>query len=223
MVATAELGPVIGLGRVEHAIRDVLRQPQVFGVYLDEALRQTYGVEARVIRPKDIVASTQERVKLNLPGLVVQAEPAGDPQRMRDRSYAATFVIGVHCITVDGSHATARRTSDVMAAAATSMLLQRLPGQNVGEAVVSGVTWDASGQEDEQGATSSYVDVVTQLRVVVSGLMSDKKGRLPSLPANDPATGGPAPAPTVIPGIVGFAIDVDDDTTSYFDEGDDTP
>lgn len=222
MVATAELGPIIGLGRVEHAIRDVLREPQVFGVYLDEALRQTYGIEARVIRPKDIVASTQERVKLNLPGIVVQAEPAGDPQRMRDRSYAATFVIGVHCITVDGSHATARRTSDVMAAAATAMLLQRLPGAKVGEAVVSGVTWDASGQEDEEGQNTSYVDVVTQLRVVVSGLMSDRKGRLPTLPPNVPGTNGPAPPPTMPPAIVGFAVDVDDET-GPFDSEVDTP
>lgn len=219
MSAAAELGPIVGLGRVEQAVRDRLREPQVFGVYLDEAHRQTYGSSARIVRPKDIVASTDERVKLQMPAIVVQAEGAGDPQRTRDRTYAMSFVVGVHCITTGSSQATLRRTSDVMAAAATSLLLQRLPGTAVGPAVISGVSWDANGVDDANGDSSAYVDIVSQLRIVVSGVASDRRGRLPQLPPNLPGTDGPGPHPNLPPAVVGIAVDVDG-TTSPFDPQD---
>ena len=209
MTSAAELGPIVGLGRVEQAVRDRLREPQVFGVYLDEALRQTYATETRVIRPKDIVASTEDRLKLRMPAIVVQAEGAGDPTRTRDRSYTMSFVVGVHCITTGAPQPTLRRTSDVMAAAATSLLLQRLPGTPVGPAVISDVTWDANGVDDDDSA--AFMDIVTQLRIVVSGVASDRRGRIPGLPPNEPGTTGPAPPPAMPPAVVGFAVDVDDE------------
>jgi hypothetical protein len=208
-----ELGPIVALGSLEQTIRTLLRTPQVLGVYIDEAFRQNYASEARVDRPRDIVTATETRGKLNMPAIVVQAEGNGDPRRMgADRTYAASYVVGLHCITTGGNESTCRRTSDILAAAATAMCLQRLQGKTVGTGVVSNVTWDGSALEaNPTSRSSAYAEVVSQLTVTVSGVYTDVRGRIPTLPPNDPDTTGPAPAPDNLTTIVDLPVEVEDE------------
>lgn len=211
MTDAAELGPIVGLGAIEQTIRNVLRVPQVLGVYLDDALRQTYGADTRVARPRDIVASTETRVKLNMPAVVVQVEGTGNTTRMADRTYAAEYVVGVHCINSGGREADCRRTSDVLAAACRAYLLQRLLGVHVGPAVVSRVQWDIDVLDSQPagGKSMAYSDLIVQLRVTVSGVVSDAPGRIPGLPPNVPGDPGPAPPPGLPPVIVDLPIEVE--------------
>lgn len=209
-----ELGPIVGLGAVEETVRATLMQPQVLGVYLDEAARQTYGIEMRVLRPKDIVCGP-EPDDLNHPALIVEAEDDVTTERHRDRTYGARLVIGVHCVVTGGSRQDCRRTADVHAAAVRSLLLQRLLDRSVGTATVARVEWE--GDETVVGPPASVntrAETVVRLAVTVSSVASDRRGRLPDLDPEDPGT-GPAPGPGLPPVMTELAFDVDDETADW--------
>lgn len=209
-----ELGPIVGLGAVEETVRATLMQPQVLGVYVDEAVRQTYGIEMRVLRPKDIVCGP-ELDDLNHPALIVRAEGDAATERHADRTYGARLVVGVHCVVTGGSRQDCRRTADVHAAAVRSLLLQRLLGRPVGTATVARVEWE--GDETvvvPSASANTRAETVVRLSVTVSGVASDRRGRLPDLDPDDPGT-GPAPGPDLPPVLTELAFDVDDETTAW--------
>lgn len=222
-MSARELGPIVGVGRVEQSIRDVLRDPRVLGAYMDEAHRQTYGSDvggedARIARPKDIVCSTDDYGRLTLPAIIVQAEASPETHRTGDRILGATWVVGVHCAVAGGSEATNRRTADVWSSAATALLLQRLPGVAAGPAVISGVEWDGTAIEEGDG-DASFIDAVVQLRITVSGLLSDRRGRLPDLPDGGPGTTDPAPQPGIPPVVEEIEIEAYGDPYADPEEG----
>lgn len=210
-----ELGPIVGLGALEQTVRTVLMQPQILGVFLDEAARQTYGIETRVLRPQEIVCGPAPDA-LNHPALIVHVEDDVETHRHADRSYSAQLVVGVHCVITGGSPADCRRTADVHAAAVRSLLLQRLPGSSVGPATVAHVEWIGDAIADAPAETASTrAEMIVRLAVTVSGVASDRRGRIPDLDPNDPDTNGPAPGPGLLPVLTEFAVDPEGETTDW--------
>jgi hypothetical protein len=207
-----ELGPIVGMRAIENAARKCLTEPKVLGVYIDDALRQNYGGNVRVARPKDIVcASDQQTTQLRAPYIVVQAESSGDARRGGDRRYTASYTLAAHCVAVGGSQESCRQTADVLSAAVSACLLQRLSMQQAGTAGIGAVRWELiATSERSAGASKSYANYVAQLSIDVHGVLSDLRGRLPTLPVPDPDNTAPAPAPDNLRVIVDLPIEIAD-------------
>ena len=212
MSASDQLGPIISHPLVEQTIRDLLRRPQWLGSYLDESFRQSYGAEMRVLRPRDIVCSTDDTGRLQLPAIVIQVEGTADPTRMPDHTYAASYVVGLHCLCAANREPEARRTSALICAAATALCLQHLPGSAVGEAQVRDVTWQGSISDTQPpDGSPATANSVGQLAVTVAGVVRDTRPLMPDLDGGTPGNPDPAPPPPPEVVIEDVTIELDEE------------
>lgn len=211
-IGQAEIGPMVGLRAVEYAARRCLTEPQVLGIYIDDALRQNYGGNVRVLRPKDIACASDDTTsQLRAPYILIQAEGSGEATRTGDHLYTANYTLGIHCVAVGGSQESCRQTADVYSAAVSACLLQRLRLQQAGVAPIGDVRWELIATDERgPGQSKSYANYVAQLSVEVHGVFTDARGRLPTLPAPDPNTTTPAPAPDNLVVIVDLPVEIED-------------